>query len=135
AWQLERTLLPDMASTTAAALAHAADLAETMLVDKERMAGTLAATQGLLLAEAASFALSAHMSRADAEALVKRAVGTALESGRDLVEVVRGLTDAPVDWARLRVQAEHPIGADRLVQRVLDSVANPRRPDRRGKPT
>ncbi|HSA83192.1 MAG TPA: 3-carboxy-cis,cis-muconate cycloisomerase, partial [Geminicoccaceae bacterium] len=127
AWQLEWATLPDLASGTAAALAHAAELAETMIVDQERMAGTLASTRGLLLAEAVSFALSEHMARADAQALVKEAVGSAHESGRDLLKVVAGLCDAPVDWSRLRAQAETPPAAEPLVRRVLQAVADNRR--------
>jgi 3-carboxy-cis,cis-muconate cycloisomerase len=127
AWQLEWAVLPAMASGTAAALAHAAGLAETMIVDRKRMAGTLAATRGVLLAEAVSFALSEHMARTDAQALVKRAVKSALSSGRDLLEVVSKLCDAPVDWSRLRAEAERPLAADRLVQRVLEAAADNRR--------
>ena len=127
AWQLEWTVLPDMASSTAAALTHAAELAETMIVDRQRMTGTLASTRGLLLAEAVSFALSEHMARADAQALVKEAVRSAQEFGRDLLEVVAGLSDAPVDWARLRARTERPLAADLLVQRVLQAAADNRR--------
>jgi 3-carboxy-cis,cis-muconate cycloisomerase len=127
AWQLEWTMLPDLASGTAAALAHAAELAETLIVDQERMAGTLASTRGLVLAEAVGFALSEHMARAAAQVLVKEALRRALESGRDLLAVVAELSDAPVDWSRLRAQAERPLAADPLVQRVLKAVADNRR--------
>ena len=126
AWQLEWGILPDMVSGTAAALDHAACLAETMVVDGRRMAATLASTGGLLLAEAASFALSEHMPRAEAQALVKRACAAAIASGRDLLAVVSEQTDAPVDWPRLRARAEKPPGADRLVRRVLEGMAGNR---------
>ena len=91
------------------------------------MAATLAATRGLLMAEAASFALSQHMTRAEAQALLERAVESALESGRDLLAVVAERSDAPVDWSRLRAEAERPIAADRLVQRLLEAVPDDRR--------
>jgi 3-carboxy-cis,cis-muconate cycloisomerase len=125
AWQLEWTVLPDMASCTGAALAHATTLAETMVVDEERMGRTLSASGGLLLAEALSFALSRHMARAEAQALVKQACQTAIASGKDLIEVVAELSDAPVDWAALRAQAERPACAERLVQRVLRQADDP----------
>jgi 3-carboxy-cis,cis-muconate cycloisomerase len=125
AWQLEWTILPDMASCAGASLAHATLLAETMVVDRERMAATLAASGGLLLAEAVSFALSSHMSRAKAQALVKQACRSATASGKDLVEVVRELTDAPVDWQRLRAEALRPPAAERLVRRVLSQADDP----------
>jgi 3-carboxy-cis,cis-muconate cycloisomerase len=125
AWQLEWTILPDMASCTGAALAHAATLAETMLVDEERMGRTLSASGGLLLAEAVSFALSRHMARAEAQALVEQACRAAIASGRDLLEVVAELTEAPVDWTRLRAEAERPACAEHLVRRVLRQADDP----------
>ncbi len=128
AWALEWTILPELASAAAAALEHASCLAETMIVDVERMAATLAATHGLLLAEAVSFALSEHMPRARAQALVKEAVSAALASGRHLLEVVRERTDLPIDWERLRAQAERPPAADRLTERVLKAAAPARGP-------
>jgi 3-carboxy-cis,cis-muconate cycloisomerase len=122
AWQLEWTILPDMASCTGAALAHAASLAETIVVDEKRMAETLASSGGLLLAEAVSFALCGHMSREEAQALVKHACQTAIASGRDLIAVVGELTDAPIDWPHVRAQAERPLVADCLMRRVLRQV-------------
>jgi 3-carboxy-cis,cis-muconate cycloisomerase len=119
AWQLEWATLPAMASTTAAALSHAGRLAGTLVVDAGRMRAVLDGTGGLLLAEAASFALSEHMPRAEAQALVKAACKEALASGRDMVEVVTGWTDAAVDWAALRREAERPACASTLIDRVL----------------
>ena len=128
AWQLEWATLPDMASTTASALAHACDLARTMIIDTGRMRAVLDDTRGLLLAEAASFALAEHMPRAEAQGLVRQACREALASGRDMVDVLAGLTEAPVDWAGLREEAERPPCAGTLVGRVLDAV------NRRGEP-
>jgi 3-carboxy-cis,cis-muconate cycloisomerase len=125
AWQLEWTILPDMASCTGASLTHAASLAQTMIVDRGRMAATLASSGGLLLAEAVSFALSSHMSRAESQALVKQACRTAIAAGRDLVEVVRELTDAPVDWQGVRAQALRPPAAQHFVGRVLREADDP----------
>jgi 3-carboxy-cis,cis-muconate cycloisomerase len=94
-----------------------------MVVDTGRMRAVLDGTRGLMLAEAASFALAEHMPRAEAQALVKRACREALASGRDMVEALAGLTDAPVDWPRLCSEAERPPCADALVGRVLDAAA------------
>jgi 3-carboxy-cis,cis-muconate cycloisomerase len=123
AWQLEWATLPDMASTAAVALAHAGDLAATMVVDTSRMRAVLDGTRGLLLAEAASFALAEHMPRAEAQELVKRACREALASGRDMVDALAGLTGAPVDWPAMRQGAERPPCADLLIGRVLDVAA------------
>ena len=124
AWQLEWATLPDMASTAGAALAHAGGLATTMVVDTGRMRAVLDGTRGLLLAEAASFALAEHMPRAEAQGLVKDACREAmLASGRDMVDALAARSDAPVDWRRLCSEGERPPCADALVGRVLDAVA------------
>ena len=89
------------------------------------MGRTLSASGGLLLAEAVSFALSRHMARAEAQALVEQACPAAIASGRDLLEVVAELTEAPVDWTRLRAEAERPACAEHLVRRVLRQADDP----------
>lgn len=122
AWQLEWTLLPEMASTAAAALAHATTLARTLAVEPGRMRATLDAGHGLPLAEAAAFALAGHLPRAEAQALVKAACGEALASGQDLVAIVAARTGAPVDWDRVRRDAERPPCADALIDRVTAGV-------------
>jgi 3-carboxy-cis,cis-muconate cycloisomerase len=123
AWQLEWATLPDMASTAAAALARAGELAATVVVDAGRMRAVLDGTRGLLLAEAAGLALAAHLPRDEAQELVRRACREARASGRDMVEVLAEHTDVAVDWRRLRDEAELPPCADVLVCRVLDAAA------------
>ena len=131
AWALEWTMLPELASGAAAALLHALCLAETMVVDAARMRETLASTRGQLLAEAASFALSAYMPPAQAQALVKDAVATTSATGQHLLEVIATRTATSIDWERLRTQAERPPASDHLIQRVLDAAAHGRRAPRR----
>ena len=120
AWQLEWGILPDMVSGAAAALAHADALARTMVIDTGRMRAVLAATRGLPLAEAASFALAAHLPRAEAQKLVKAACAEALAGERDLLTILA--ERAPMlrlDWDELRQQALHPVCTDALIDRVL----------------
>ena len=74
AWTLEWLVLPQILVATAAALRHAQGLAETLAPDPGRMRAMLDLDGGAALAEAASFQLAAHMPRAEAQALVKRAV-------------------------------------------------------------
>jgi 3-carboxy-cis,cis-muconate cycloisomerase len=124
AWQLEWTVLPGMVGAAAAALAHGETLARTAVVDPARMRQTLEASQGLLLAEPLSFALAAHMPRAEAQTLVKVACREALATGRDLIEIVAERTPAPVDWNRLRAEAERPPAAAAMIERVLGQMAN-----------
>mgnify|MGYP000051746067 CR=1 FL=1 len=118
-WQLEWLTLPDMATATAAALAHAQVLLRTLVVDAGRMRVNLDASLGLFLAEAASFALAPHMPRAEAQALVKAACRDALEQGRDMLGILAQRTTAPVDWDRLRREAEQPPAAASLIDRAL----------------
>ncbi|MEX2520834.1 MAG: adenylosuccinate lyase family protein [Paracoccaceae bacterium] len=98
AWALEWLTLPQMVIAAGAALRHAQVLAETLEARPEAMARTMAETRGLLTAEAATFALAAHMPRPEAQALVKKACARALAERRRLAEVLAETTDAPVDW-------------------------------------
>lgn len=119
AWALEWAVLPGMVTAAGSALAHAGELATTLVVDAAAMLRTIDATLGLPLAEAASFALAAHMPRAEAQALVKAAAAEALASGRDLIELLAARSTAPVDWQGLRSEALRPACAGALVDRVL----------------
>jgi len=119
-WTVEWAVLPQMAVATAAALRHAEVLARTVEVDAERMAANLEASNGLVLAEAASFALAAHMPRAEAQAMVKEAAAEAAAAGRHLMDVlVSKNLGAPVEWEALRDPAAYLGSADVLVDSVL----------------
>lgn len=127
AWQLEWGILPDMVSGTVAALAHAHQLARTMVVDTARMGAVLAATRGLPLAEAASFELAAHLPRAEAQKLVKAACAEALGTDRDLLAILAERAPSlPIDWQEVRRRAEHPACAETLIDRVLDKARQQR---------
>lgn len=98
AWGLEWHALPQIVVATGRALALAAGLARDMRPDPDRMAHTIAATGGLMMAEAASLALTPHLGRETAQALVKSACLTAADTGQDLRAALATATDAPVDW-------------------------------------
>ncbi len=119
AWPLEWLTLPQMAVATGAALRLAAEALDGLEVDVARMAANIEASQGLILAEAASFALAEHMPRPEAQALVEAACAEAAQSGHHLMEVLAGKTDAPLDWTGLKDPAGYFGAADRLVDRVL----------------
>lgn len=121
-WTLEWMTLPQMAVAAAAALRHGLTVAETLAPDAERMRANLEASNGLILAEAASFALSEHMPRAEAQALVKDACRTAAEQDRHLMDVLSEASDAPVDWQALRDPANYLGAASELIDRVLREV-------------
>jgi 3-carboxy-cis,cis-muconate cycloisomerase len=121
AWTSEWLALPPMAVATGAALRHAIGLAWTLAPDPEAMREEIATTRGTILAEAAQFALAAHIPRPAAQELVK-AAAAGLAPGEDLVTALRRRTDAPVDWAALADPARHTGAAAVLVDRVLAQV-------------
>lgn len=122
AWSLEWLTLPGMLMATDAALVHAQRIAEGLVVDSDRMMANIEASHGLVLAEAASFALAAHMPKPDAQALVKAAAMDALAGERHLIDVLAERCTAPVDWAALR-RPENWLGvAGSLVDRALEQA-------------
>jgi 3-carboxy-cis,cis-muconate cycloisomerase len=118
-WQMEWMALPPMFAHCGAALGHAAGLVDRLPVDAGRMAANLDASDGLVLAEAATFALAEHMTRPEAQALVKDACGTVASTGTHLVDVLKARTKAPVDWEALRSPANYVGAADKFVDQAL----------------
>lgn len=119
-WQMEWLTLPPMVGLTAIALHKAHFLSENLAVNKARMRENVAASNGLMLAEAITFALApAFMSRAAAKQLVQAACQVAQQKGRHLVDVVQEQTDAPLDWSALRDEAAYFGAADAFINRVL----------------
>lgn len=121
AWVTEWLALPPMAAATGSALRHALDLARSLAPDPQAMHAEIAAARGTLLAEAAQFALAAHMPRPEAQALVKDAAAN-LGPGEDLVAALRRRTDAAIDWVALADPARHTGAATALVARVLERI-------------
>ena len=119
AWQLEWLVLPQMAVATGTALRHAGTMAAEMQVDADRMRANLEASNGLLLAEAASFALAAHMARTAAQDLVKAASRDALAGGGHLMDLLAERSTAPVDWQRLKDPAGYLGATDSFIDRAL----------------
>lgn len=119
AWPLEWLTLPQMAVQTGAALAAAEGIFETLEVVSERMRRNLQASNGLVLAEAAAFALAAHMPRAAARDLVARACADVARSGRHLVAILGEISDAPLDWQALANPANYLGSSNQLIDRIL----------------
>ncbi len=119
AWQSEWLVLPQMIVATGAALTQSLALLDGLEIDRARMRANIEATNGLALAEAASFALSAHLPRPEAQALVKAACREAQASGRHLMDLLAERSDAPVDWQALRDPAAQLGSAAAFIHRVL----------------
>ncbi len=107
AWQTEWFTLAQAFTACGAALGHADALIADIDVDPERMRENIEATNGMMLAEAASFALSDHMTRVEAQALVKKACKQVVEEGRHLFDILEDLTDVPVNWSDIRDPGTH----------------------------
>ena len=118
-WQMEWATLPTMIVATGAALAKTAALLERLVVDAGRMRANLGPENGLILAEAATFALAEHMPRPQAQTLVKQAVRTVVTDGGHLIDALRSRTDAALDWDRLRDPACYLGANDALIDRAL----------------
>lgn len=118
-WQLEWLTLPQMVGGAGAALRHAITVIETLEVDATRMRANLDAANGLVLAEAASFALARHMKRRDAQALVKDACKEVIAGGRHLTDILRERTDAPVDWDAVADPANYLGSTAAIIDRIL----------------
>ncbi|MEQ8357302.1 MAG: 3-carboxy-cis,cis-muconate cycloisomerase [Kiloniellaceae bacterium] len=119
AWQQEWLLLPQIIAAAGAALVQAQALLAGLQVERARMGANIDATRGLVLAEAASFALAAHMERPAAQALVKQACQETLASGRHLIDLLAERCAAPVDWATLRDPSRQLGASDTFIDRVI----------------
>jgi 3-carboxy-cis,cis-muconate cycloisomerase len=124
-WQMEWLVLPQMFNLTAAALNKALFLSQNLVVDEERMRQNVAASNGLMLAEAVSYALAkTSMSKADANKLAKEASQVVKQEGRHLIDVIRERTDAPLDWKALREESAYLGSTDAFIDRVLQAVTD-----------
>lgn len=117
--QVEWLSLPQMFALTSSALNKAIFLSENLVVDEERMRQNVDASNGLMLGEAISFALSATMSLAEAKQLVKESCQIVIEQGRHLIDVVREKIDAPIDWQALKDEASYFGSSEIFIDRVL----------------
>ena len=109
AWFTEWLVLPQLCLSLAAALDHAARLAETLDPVPQALDRGFAATRGSYLAEALSFELAARMPRPEAQAQVKALCLALTENGQDLRQAAQArwpdLPDALFDPARHMGQA------------------------------
>jgi 3-carboxy-cis,cis-muconate cycloisomerase len=87
-WHAEWETLPEIVRLTAGALAQMIQVIEGLGVDTGRMAKNLELTNGLILAEAVTLALAAHLGRPAAHELVESACRSAIEQKRHLREVL-----------------------------------------------
>ncbi|MFC5848812.1 3-carboxy-cis,cis-muconate cycloisomerase [Deinococcus petrolearius] len=121
-WQVEWLTVPQLLGLTGAALGHTARLLGGLQVDAGRMAHNVAASNGLMLAESLSFALSRVMPREEAGRVVKAAALRAAAGEGHLVDLVRadlGARGAGVAWADLTESRTLGVNNE-LIGRALD---------------
>lgn len=121
-WQAEWQTLPMMLSMTAVALAKGAWLAENIAVDREKMAANVAVSNGVMLAEAAVFALAKTRPRTEAKTVVRAAVEVVLAENRHLIDVLSEMVNAPIDWAHLRDEQNYLGSTNEIINRLLQQL-------------
>jgi len=124
-WQMEWLILPQMFTLTTTALKKALYLSQNLDIDEVRMRENVVQSNGLMLAERVSYALvEASMSKANANQLVKEGCRIVMKEGRHLIDVMKEITDAPIDWELLRGEADYLGSTDMFINHVLQAVSN-----------
>ena len=123
AWMLEWLSLPPMMTATGTALKHASELSRSMVINEQAMAKNVAQSHGLVMSEAATFALAGVISRSEAQILVQKACRLVDTDGIDLAEALRQLTpDLRIDWPTV-LRPENYLGTSRqMIADVLNQV-------------
>jgi len=121
-WQIEWLNLPPMLMLTGTALEKGIFLSENLVVNGVQMRHNVAASNGLMLAEALDLALAPIMGRTEAKKLVRTAVQTVLTENRHLVDVVREQINVSLDWDKLREEANYLGVSEWLIDRVLEAA-------------
>ncbi|MCR9073852.1 MAG: 3-carboxy-cis,cis-muconate cycloisomerase [Alphaproteobacteria bacterium] len=118
-WTLEWISLPPMILATASALRIATEILDGLTVNAARMRDNLGLETGLIMAEALTTALEAHLGKTEAQALVKQACLHAPAAGRSVADLLRDRTDASVDWDAAADPLTYLGASDQIIDRVL----------------
>ena len=120
-WQVEWLTLPQMVGLTAVCLKKSGYITENLVVNVERMRQNVAASNGLMLAEAVTFALAPkYLSRTEAKGLVREMCLKAIEEDRHLIDILQEETDFSLDWESLRDESAYFGSASAFIDGVLD---------------
>ncbi|SDU43684.1 lyase family protein [Stappia sp. ES.058] len=128
AWMGEWLVLPQLVIASGAALLRAQWLADALEPQRARMAEIAFGDGGLALAERFSFALIPHVGRAQAQDLVKQAAMETRASGRPLIDALRAISDAPLDWEALADPNSVCKPAAAMTDAILAEIRRPRSP-------
>jgi 3-carboxy-cis,cis-muconate cycloisomerase len=119
-WQMEWLTLPQMFALTAGALKSANFLASNLVVNVERMAQNVRDSNGLMLAERLSLALTPALGREKAKQVLREACEVAIRENRHVVDVLQLMTDAKLDWKNLRDESNYLGATQEFINRVLN---------------
>jgi 3-carboxy-cis,cis-muconate cycloisomerase len=118
-WQMEWLTLPQMFALTAGALKSANFLASNLVVNVDRMAQNVRGSNGLMLAERLSLALTPALGREKAKQVLREACEVAFRENRHVVDVLQIMTDAKLDWKYLRDEQNYLGATQEFINRVL----------------
>lgn len=90
AWFIEWMSLPQLCLSVASMLEHSLSISASLNLNEAKVAAQLENTQGMIYAEALSFALAGIMPRPEAQDAVKALCKTCLSDGRDLLIAAKG---------------------------------------------
>jgi 3-carboxy-cis,cis-muconate cycloisomerase len=126
-WHAEWPTLPQLMLVTSGALAAIVDIAEGLEVDAARMRSNLDATQGLIMAEAVTFALAETIGKSDAHHLIEAASKRAVAEKKHLREVLSADSQitthlSPEKIASLFEPMAYQGASQALIDRLLDSL-------------
>lgn len=119
AWMLEWLVLPQICISTAVAVKQTQALIDSITPNPARMRANMDATNGLIFAESASFALAKHMSREDAQTLVKNACLQVRAEGENLRDILSAKSSADIDWD----VTFDPLAQTGLARQIVDDLS------------
>lgn len=126
-WHAEWPTLPQLMLVTSGALAAIVDIAEGLDVDAARMRSNLDATQGLIMAEAVTFALADKIGKSDAHHLIEAASKRAVAEKKHLREILAADSQVTAHLTPEQITAlfepmAYQGSSQALIDRLLDSL-------------
>ena len=117
--QVEWMTLPQMIAYSNTAIKKALFLSENLVVDAEKMRKNMEASNGLMLAEALKIALVEHMDEVCAGTILRRAIEKASKAQGHLIDMAKDMTEAPIDWKKLRKESKYLGSTEVFIDNVL----------------
>jgi 3-carboxy-cis,cis-muconate cycloisomerase len=125
-WHAEWPTLPTLQLVTSGALAAIAEIAEGLEIDVARMRANLDMTQGLVMAEAISMALSEKVGKSEAHHLVEAASRRAIETRQYLRSVLSEDTRVTTHMSADELQTLFdPMAYQGVAQTLIDRLLAP----------